>query len=350
MKVKLLELFGGIGAPRKALENIGIEVKSVDYVEILKDAVKAYNAMYDHDYIEQDILEWNSEVDLLVHGSPCVDFSKAGKNDLSSGRSILYQRTLEIIRNELHPRPKYVLWENVVGLLTNKHISHFYHYLNAMEEMGYRNYYGVINATEMGTPQSRNRVFTVSIRNDIDQTFDFDILHRHELKPIREYLIDFANSKPSTQPWFIDAIKKHKIRIIIDRTPTISTRQERWDGGVCINDENFYNQDFTDLPKSKAMSGYTIEEFLEYFPEYRNKPLSGMFRYLTPKECWLLQGFSEQDFEKASSAVTSNASLYKLAGNSICVQVLEEIFRELLIEKRSQQREINLLEYNGENE
>lgn len=234
MRIKLLEFFGGIGAPRKALENLGIEVKSIDYVEILKDAVKAYNAMYSHDYTEQDILEWNNEVDLLVHGSPCQDFSKAGKNDLSSGRSILYQRTLEIIRNELHPRPKYVLWENVVGLLTKKHISNFYHYLNAMEEMGYKNYYGVINATEMGVPQSRNRVFTISIRNDIDQVFDFDILRRHDLRPMRDYLVDFANSKPSTQPWFIDAIKNHKQRIIIDRTPTISTRQERWDGGGCV--------------------------------------------------------------------------------------------------------------------
>lgn len=119
---------------------------------------------------------------------------------------------------------------------------------------------------------------------------------------------------------------------------------------MCVNDEIFYNRDFTNLPRAKATSGYTIEEFLEYFPEYRDKPLSGMFRYLTPKECWLLQGFSEEDFEKASSVVTSKTSLYHLAGNSICVQVLEEIFRELLIEKRSQPKEINLLEYKGENE
>lgn len=114
--LKLLELFGGIGAPRSALENLGIEVKSVDYVEILSNAVKAYNAMYDNDYKPQNVLNWNLDVDLLVHGSPCQDWSKAGLNDISTGRSILYQRTLEIIEKELSPRPKYVVWENVKGL------------------------------------------------------------------------------------------------------------------------------------------------------------------------------------------------------------------------------------------
>ena len=126
-KLKVLELFGGIGAPRKALENIGIDVKSIDYVEILPYAVKAYNSMFDNGYKPQDITKWNMNVELLVHGSPCVDFSQAGKNDTNSGRSILYERTLEIIEKELHPRPKYVVWENVKGLLFKKHRHHFDH-------------------------------------------------------------------------------------------------------------------------------------------------------------------------------------------------------------------------------
>lgn len=75
-KIKTLELFGGIAAPRCALENLNaFDIKAIDYVEILSNAVKAYNAMYDLSYKPQDVLEWNLNVDLLVHGSPCQDWS-----------------------------------------------------------------------------------------------------------------------------------------------------------------------------------------------------------------------------------------------------------------------------------
>ena len=79
--LKVLELFGGIGAPRKALERLNIDFKVVDYVEIDKYAVKSYNAIYNENFEPQDICEWDKdiEVDLIFHGSPCQDFSSAGK-------------------------------------------------------------------------------------------------------------------------------------------------------------------------------------------------------------------------------------------------------------------------------
>ena len=95
--IKILELFGGIGAPRKALENIGFDIKSIDYVEILPYAVMAYNSIFDNNYKPQDVKLWNLDVDILIHGSPCQDFSKNGLNNINTGRSILYERTLEII-------------------------------------------------------------------------------------------------------------------------------------------------------------------------------------------------------------------------------------------------------------
>lgn len=87
-QIKTLELFGGIGAPRSALENLKVfDIKAIDYVEILSNAVKAYNAMYDLSYKPQDVLKWNLNVDLLIHGSPCQDWSNAGLNDINTGRS-----------------------------------------------------------------------------------------------------------------------------------------------------------------------------------------------------------------------------------------------------------------------
>ncbi|EAE6351214.1 DNA cytosine methyltransferase, partial [Listeria monocytogenes] len=101
--VQILELFGGIGAPRKALENLGVDIKSLDYVEILPFAVQAYNNIFSNDYVAQDVTKWNMSVDLLIHGSPCQDWSKNGLNNINTGRSILYERTLEIIKSELTP-------------------------------------------------------------------------------------------------------------------------------------------------------------------------------------------------------------------------------------------------------
>lgn len=131
--VQILELFGGIGAPRKALENLGVDIKSLDYVEILPFAVQAYNNIFSNDYVPQDVTKWNMSVDLLIHGSPCQDWSKNGLNNINTGRSILYERTLEIIKSELTPRPKKVVWENVPNLLSDRHRMHFDHYLESME-------------------------------------------------------------------------------------------------------------------------------------------------------------------------------------------------------------------------
>jgi len=301
--LKVLELFGGIGAPRKALENLGINVKSIDYVEILANAVKAYNAMYDNDYTTQDIKKWNINVDLLVHGSPCVDFSNAGRNDLSSGRSILYQRTLEIIEHELHPRPKYLIWENVEGLISKKHYHHFQHYLDTLENLGYKNYWRVLNALDFGLPQHRPRVFVVSIRSDLKQIFDFDALEERPKQNLLDYLEDVSDGKYDVkQPSMLKALTANKVKIISDYTSTITTKQVRWNSaGVLFKNASFYQRDFKKYPKPKSKHGYSLEEAKTYFPEmFKGKKLTEIFRYLTPRECWNLQGYNEKNVYRES--------------------------------------------------
>lgn len=164
--IKILELFGGIGACSKALERLGINYEIADYVEIDKYAVNSFNAMHNTDFEPQDISKWDKdiEVDLIMHGSPCQDFSLAGKQaggDKDSGtRSSLMYETIRIVEKL---KPKYVIWENVKNLLSKKHIHNFNAYLETMEQLGYKNYYQVLNAKDYGIPQNRERVFTVSI-------------------------------------------------------------------------------------------------------------------------------------------------------------------------------------------
>ena len=74
--IKILELFGGIGSPRKALINLGIDHKAIDYVEIDEKAVRAYNTLYDNRYKAQSVVGYDLRPDILVHGSPCQDFQE----------------------------------------------------------------------------------------------------------------------------------------------------------------------------------------------------------------------------------------------------------------------------------
>ena len=172
--IKLLELFGGIGACSKAIERLGIDYEIADYVEIDKYAVKSFNAIHNTNFEPQDITTWDKdiEVDLIMHGSPCQDFSLAGKQaggDKDSGtRSSLMYETIRIVEKL---KPKYVIWENVKNLLSKKHRHNFDAYLETMEQLGYTNYYQVLNAKDYGIPQNRERVFTVSILGNENYEF-----------------------------------------------------------------------------------------------------------------------------------------------------------------------------------
>lgn len=188
--LKVLELFAGIGACSKALTNLEIDHEIIDAVEIDKYAIASFNAIHGTNFRPQDICEWdkNIECDLIMHGSPCQDFSIAGKNaggDEGSGtRSSLMYETLRIV-DKL--KPKYVIWENVKNLLSKKHRHNFDAYLEAMEKLGYVNYYRVLNAKDYGVPQNRERVFTVSIRLDVPYCWAFKFPPR---RPLTKHLID----------------------------------------------------------------------------------------------------------------------------------------------------------------
>ena len=136
-KIQILELFGGIGSPRIALKNLGVPVKSIDYVEIDEKAVRSYNAMFHKDlaYDTQTVVGWNLKPDILVHGSPCQDFSIAGHqkgaDEGSETRSSLMWETVHIIEQMGEWKPKVVVWEksgcnNRWGLTTIEDIARDY--------------------------------------------------------------------------------------------------------------------------------------------------------------------------------------------------------------------------------
>ena len=194
-------MFGGIGSPRCALRNIGIPVKAIDYVEIDKKAVKSYNAMFESElpYTTQSVIGWNLKPDILIHGSPCQDFSIAGHQgkataaggrinrgkgaDKGSGtRSSLMWETINIIRQMGEWKPRFVIWENVKNV-TSKHMIHnFNRYLSEMQRLGYTNSFQTLDAREFGLPQARERVFTISVLGG--DPFNFDDLIKTPMRKI----------------------------------------------------------------------------------------------------------------------------------------------------------------------
>lgn len=235
--VQILELFGGIGSPRCALRNLKIPTKAIDYVEIDEKAVRSYNNMFSEEllYKTQSVVGWNLKPDILIHGSPCQDFSIAGHqrgaDEGSETRSSLMWETIHIIDQMGEWKPKYVIWENVKNVTSKHMIANFVRYQKEMERMGYTNNYDVLDAREFGLPQARERVFTISCLNG--EKFDFTSLIRTPMRKISEFLEDNENVPEVynvTQPSVYNVIGASGIKratVIKDFAYTITTRQDR---------------------------------------------------------------------------------------------------------------------------
>ena len=321
--LRVLELFGGIGACTQALKNLGIEYEVADYVEIDKYAVASYNVINGTNYETQDITKWdkNIEVDLIMHGSPCQDFSLSGKQaggDEGSGtRSSLMYETIRIVEKL---KPKYVIWENVKNLLSKKHRHNFDNYLEIMDNLGYNNYYQVLNAKDYGIPQNRERVFTVSIRKDIDTGYKFPEKEELQLK-LKDMLEESVDEKYYLTPEKINKIAHwkgfqkpfEKVQGKNSICPTLTARGA--------------GEEHNGMITYSALLEDTTNMQDECLRIRNNTNLR--IRKLTPKECWRLMGFSDKAYEKAWQ-VNKDAKLYKQAGNSIVVNVIEKILKQLL--------------------
>ena len=380
--MKVLELFGGVGACSKALERLEIDFEIADYVEIDKYAVKSFNAIHNTNFEPQNICEWDKdiEIDLIMHGSPCQDFSLAGKQaggDKDSGtRSSLMYETIRIVKKL---KPKYVIWENVKNLLSKKHRHNFDAYLEAMEQLGYTNYYQVLNAKDYGIPQNRERVFAISILKESIVYDDYNSNIRKDQDTIGT-LTTNCGSSTIRNGWKIIEHKQHfefppkqelKLKLKdmledeVDEKYYLSDKMLNYCMGVNQKESKFPRKErflqSLNMTNNKNIAttistnagNRPVDNFIIGSTQKHTKvstdgvvpiltsamgqggghvPMHNYdlkIRKLTPKECWRLMGFDDEDFEKAAK-VNSNTQLYKQAGNSIVVNVLEAIFKELL--------------------
>ena len=241
--IKLLSLFSGIGAFEAALRRGGYQFEIVNYCEIDSYASKAYSQIHgiSEDFNLHDVRTINpllmNNVNLVTFGFPCQDISVAGKqkgfeHDGERTRSGLFFEALRIIE---FLQPEYAICENVKALTSKKFEKEFNTVLSGLAEVGYNNYWKVLNAKDFGIPQNRERIFIISIRKDID-TGAFTFPEKQELKlRVKDMLEPVVDEK-----YYID---NERSRNLIRQI----TAKFDLGGGIAVSDGTIKEPDLKDV-------------------------------------------------------------------------------------------------------
>lgn len=389
MTLTFLDFFSGVGGFRHGLELAGM--KCVGFCEKDKFARKSYEAMYDTkgEWFHDDITTIDStripKADLWCAGSPCQNVSIAGKRaGLYGERSGLFFTFVELIKSQKEEdKPEWVLLENVKGLLSSGGGRDYLDYLSILDEAGYDLEWQVFNSKDYGVPQNRERIYTLGHlrRNGRRQVLPLSRESSSHLKQLVGGMQSYRVYDPSgiattlvgeggglgakTGLYLIDqSLTEPKLtveaRCLTARYTAGATKRTAMNSGVLevqpiltqgIKVRNGTKQgyqlaevgDSVDLsyPSSltrRARVGRGIAHNLSCSCQMGAVVWNGRvvkIRRLTPKECFRLQGFSDDLFEKAK-AVNSDAQLYKQAGNGVTVPVVYAIGCAILSSKYHQ--------------
>lgn len=201
--IRLIELFAGIGAQAKALENLGMEFEHYRVCEWDKYAIKSYNAIHGTDFEASDISKIHAEdlavydtdkyTYILTYSFPCTDLSVAGKQAGMSRESgtrsgLLWQ--VERLLKEMTELPQILLMENVPEVVADKNIRDFAEWIAFLDSLGYRSKYEILNAKDYGVPQNRARCFMVSWLGDYYYDFPQPFPLKIRLKDVLEPVVD----------------------------------------------------------------------------------------------------------------------------------------------------------------
>lgn len=319
--IRVFTAFSGYDSQCMALDRIGIDYDLVGWSEIDRNAIAAHNAIYpqyaDRNYGDISRTDWAQvpDFDLLTYSSPCQDFSIAGRHhggERGSGTrsSLLWECERAIAAK----RPRYLLFENVSALVSKKFVRMFNEWQLTLERLGYTNFTQVLNARDYGVPQNRERVFMVSVL-DCSKTFYFP-----DKIPLTKCLRDILEDNVGEEYYLSERVIKANNAHAERHSGIGGFGWKPTDGSVVAN----------------AILSGTGRQSDNYIIQRGHG-----IRKLTPTECFRLMGVSDEDSKKICAAV-SKTQAYKLAGNSIVVEVLALIFGQLFLwnNNKHQQTEI----------
>ena len=248
--------------------------------------------------------------------------------------------------------PKFLLMENVSAILTSRHRQNFDEWINYLREIGYTNHIYTLNASDFGIPQKRVRTYMISILTKHDELKEnkvIDFFEKHNLEN-KEYVNSIISNHKNLKDDILKLNYKNKqYRIEANECQPNDTesRREIYKKNDVLYTNNKVNNIIVSTVTTKQDRHHN-SGLIDYKTENENK---SKYRYLTPRECFLLMGFEESDYQRIidnnfcgrnNELFFTRDKLYKMAGNSIVVKVLEEIFKqiiyiqeEILIEKQA---------------
>lgn len=311
--MNFLDLFSGIGGFRLGLEHNGH--KSVGYVEIDRFARQSYNAMFDTsgEWTATDITkvtdeEWrnfNGSVDIIAGGFPCQAFSIAGKRlgFLDSTKGTLF---FEIARAAKQIKPRYLFLENVKGILNHDKGNTFRTILNTLDELGYDVEWRLLNSKGFGVPQNRERVYIIGhLRGDGG----------------REVFPFFGENGEANST---DVSQSRNVSESVN-VPKVIVKEATKKGYDIATVGDSINIAQPNSKTRRGRVGHGVANTLVTGSEQATLTNDGRIRMLTPRECWRLQAFPDELFDKVQATGMSDSQLYKQAGNSVTVKVIEAI-------------------------
>lgn len=347
--MKFLDLFAGIGGFRLGLEQAGHQC--VGYVEWDEFARKSYEAIYNTEgewtWYDVTTIDYRDipRSDCWTFGFPCQDISVAGEQkgfggNRSSQFFAVTKRLRQIKEWDSEKMPSYLLIENVKNFLS---VNRGWDFLEAqieLDEIGYNLEWDVLNSRDFGVPQNRERVFIVGHLRGRSTRKVFPVRGTSCEANSIDIIAHRKGYRRNTQVFNPTGI-----------TETLDTGQGGGRGHYTIskvenenhNEQGVFVKDIKCINPRKKDGSQTYQQDRVYETEGNmvalSSQLSGRFnivdpidkyriRKLTPRECWRLQGFPDWAFDKAAE-VNSDSQLYKQAGNSVTVNVIEAIGKKL---------------------
>lgn len=354
--IRVFTAFSGYDSQCLALNRANIDYELVGWSEIDKFAIKAHNALFpqwtDRNFGDISKIDWNQVpgFDLFTYSSPCQDFSNAGKmrgGEKGSGtRSSLLWECEKAIRAKM---PKYLLMENVANLVSKKFIGTFQNWLNVLSELGYTNYCQVLNAKDYGVPQNRKRVFVVSILNS-QEPYYFPKKTGTNLV-LKDLLEKKVRKLYYLSKKIIKGFETHAARYggrghSFAWNPTDGNTIARTILASCgYRPSDNYIEIVGHTHKGQSGIVYGINGNSPTITTNKGDgqkiAVSKKIRKLTERECFRLMGVADADSNKIRQVVTKSRC-YKLAGNSIVVDVLVAIFNQLFSENKTTDKQLKL--------
>ncbi|MDU5010665.1 MAG: DNA cytosine methyltransferase [Clostridium botulinum] len=324
MSLTFIDFFAGVGGFRKGMEMA--DHKCVGHCEWDKFANMSYKEIHspkEDEWFGTDIRNVRAtelpKADCWCFGFPCQDISVAGEQGGIQGkRSSLFFTVTGLNKDtKKEDKPKYLFIENVKNLLSINRGFDFARLLIELDEIGYDAEWQVLNSKNFGVPQNRERVFIIGhLRGrGTRKVFPITETNGHVGVPISRV----AHSK-----YYRRVLQTYEENSSIEALDTMQGGNRQ----PCIQIIGNAN------PSGKGMNGQVynskgLSPTLTTNKGEGSKVLvNGKIRKLTPKECWRLQGWPDEDFEKAAK-VCSNSQLYKQAGNGVTVNVIYEIAKRM---------------------